>query len=123
MNTKTINLGPAHDEFVRELRDQRLRGGQLPLRDLERSSAVSKSTISRLLAGTTLPRWRFVRPVLRAMDVAEPELDTLWKQRWMAAFAEHEDLPPTTLSTTTPLRVVDGEQSATPRVDPQRHQA
>ncbi|WP_433170014.1 helix-turn-helix domain-containing protein [Actinoallomurus sp. CA-150999] len=115
--------GPAQAEFGRQVCGQRLLGGQLSLRDLERQAKVSKSTIDRMLRGLTVPRWPTVRAVLTAMEAEQ--IDTVWKKRWMRAYSEHAGLAddvadaaqhPARQETETddhplaePLRLIDGQ--------------
>ncbi|GAA2820818.1 helix-turn-helix domain-containing protein [Nonomuraea rubra] len=73
-----------HEQLVRDLLHRHRRVGQPTQRTLEKKSNISKSTISRVMSSQIFPSWEVLRAILLALDVDEEDVETWWKERWIA---------------------------------------
>lgn len=69
--------------FTADLKYTRREAGDIPYRKLARISGYSPSTITRLLAGHSLPAWDLVRTFLRACEVEPKTITDTWRPRWV----------------------------------------
>jgi Helix-turn-helix domain len=65
------------------LKTARREDGDPSFRYLQRKIGYSPSSISRVLAGKSFPRWEFTEKFLRACHVSEQDINGLWRRRWI----------------------------------------
>lgn len=70
---------PCHDLLV-ALRELHLHAGEPSTREIERSAgrAISHETINRVLRSGSLPRWRSLEPVVKALEGDVETFRALW---------------------------------------------
>jgi transcriptional regulator with XRE-family HTH domain len=69
--------------FANRLRWVRRQDGEPSYRELQRRMGYSPSSISRVLSGTSFPRWEFTKAFLTACHVADSEINGSWRNRWI----------------------------------------
>lgn len=71
-------------EFSEALSRARLQAGKPSYREMSRRGfSYSPATITRVLRGETLPKWAFVDEFLKVCDVNGPEIEQVWRPRWV----------------------------------------
>jgi len=86
---------PLIQEFSHGLLWARREDGDPSFRVIRRrmDGAYSISSISRVLAGESFPKWDFTRKFLHACHVSEEEINGTWHARWIAIAAIRSPIP------------------------------
>jgi hypothetical protein len=87
--------------FAVRLQNARREACDPSFRQLQRQIGYSPSSISRVLAGKSFPRWEFTEKFLRACRVSEQDINGPWRRRWIAVADQKSPLGDTPADDTT----------------------
>jgi transcriptional regulator with XRE-family HTH domain len=80
--------------FAADLRHARLMAGNPSYYRLADLARYSVPTISRALAGRTLPRWATAEAILQALGIARDQIDNQWRPQWARALEARDPSHP-----------------------------